>query len=288
MNMKAFNGSQRDTIGEINLCLQMGPTWFDVEFLLDISASYNLLLGRPWIHVTGAMASTLHEAMKFKWKHQEVIIHGDGSNPIYTSVIITFPDEPVTVTCNEAMQHEDSDSDEEDEIPEEVVSEVKNFENKPKSNLDKTEAVNLGDAETVKETRIRIHLSPTEKEEYIRFLKGYEDIFAWSYDDMTGYHQIWMDEEDAEKTAFITPWGAYCYKIMPFGLKNVRATYMRVMTTIFHDMIHKEIDVYVDDVIIKSKRVEDHIANLRKFFDRLRRYNLKLNPAKCAFRVPAT
>ncbi|XP_070029012.1 uncharacterized protein [Nicotiana sylvestris] len=102
------------------------------------------------------------------------------------SVIINFPDEPVIVTCNEATQHENTDSKEEDEIPEEIIREVENFENKPKSNLDETKAVNLGDAEPVKETRISIDLSPTEKEEYIRFLKEYEDIFAWSYDDMSG------------------------------------------------------------------------------------------------------
>ncbi|XP_070013267.1 uncharacterized protein [Nicotiana sylvestris] len=70
MNLKAFGGSQRATIGEINLCLQMGPTWFDVEVqVLDISATYNLLLGRPWIHATGAMASTLHQVVKFEWNH---------------------------------------------------------------------------------------------------------------------------------------------------------------------------------------------------------------------------
>ncbi|XP_070036813.1 uncharacterized protein [Nicotiana tomentosiformis] len=62
---------------------------------------------------------------------------------------------------------------------------MENFENKPKSNLDETETVNLGDSETIKETRVSIHLSPSEKEEYIRFLKEYEDIFAWSYDYMT-------------------------------------------------------------------------------------------------------
>ncbi|XP_010324801.2 uncharacterized protein [Solanum lycopersicum] len=66
-------------------------------------------------------------------------------------------------------------------------------------------------------------------------------------------HQILMDEEDAEKTAFTTPWGTYCYRVMPFGLKNAGATYMRAMNTMFHDMMHKEIKVYVDDVIIKSK-----------------------------------
>uniref|UniRef100_M1AP09 RNase H family protein n=1 Tax=Solanum tuberosum TaxID=4113 RepID=M1AP09_SOLTU len=73
---------------------------------------------------------------------------------------------------------------------------------------------------------------------------------------------------------------------MPFGFKNAGATYMRAMTTLFHDMIHKEIEVYVDDVVIKSKRSSDHIDDLRKFFERLRKYNLKLNPAKCAFGIP--
>ncbi|XP_070045611.1 uncharacterized protein [Nicotiana tomentosiformis] len=77
------------------------------------------------------------------------------------------------------------------------------------------------------------------------------------------------------------------YKMMPFGLKNAGETYMRAMTTISHDMIHKEIEVYMDGVIIKSKRSSYHRADLKKVFDRLRKYNLKLNPAKCAFGVPA-
>ena len=102
-----------------------------------------------------------------------------------------------------------------------------------------------------------------------------------------GYHQIIMDDEDAEKTSFITPWGTYCYRVMPFGLKNAGATYMRAMTTMFHDMMHREIEVYVDDVIIKSKKQSDHVKDLRRFFERLRRYNLKLNPAKCVFGVPS-
>ncbi|KAF3670081.1 putative 40S ribosomal protein S21-like [Capsicum annuum] len=72
---------------------------------------------------------------------------------------------------------------------------------------------------------------------------------------------------------------------MLFGLKNVGATYMRAMTTMFHDMMYKEIEVYVDDVIIKSKCQDDHVKDLRKFFERLRRYNLKLNLAKCIFGV---
>ena len=85
---------------------------------------------------------------------------------------------------------------------------------------------------------------------------------------------------------FITPWGVYHYMMMSFGLKNAGDTYMRGMPTIFHDIIHKEIEVYVDDVIIKSCKSSDHLTHLKKFFDRLRHYNLKLNPAKCAFGFP--
>nr|XP_027093622.1 uncharacterized protein LOC113714023 [Coffea arabica] len=110
-------------------------------------------------------------------------------------------------------------------------------------------------------------------------IESFCDCFA-------GYHQILMPEEDREKTAFITPWGTFCYRVMPFGLKNAGATYQRTMTTLFHDMIHKEMEVYVDDIIIKSKKAENHLIDLRKLFERLRKYNLKLNPAKCAFGAP--
>ncbi|GAU52002.1 hypothetical protein TSUD_418060, partial [Trifolium subterraneum] len=71
-------------------------------------------------------------------------------------------------------------------------------------------------------------------------------------DGFSGYNQIKMAVEDREKTAFITPWGTFCYKVMPFGLTNAGATYQRGMTTLFHDMMHKEIEVYVDDMIVKS------------------------------------
>ena len=88
-----------------------------------------------------------------------------------------------------------------------------------------------------------------------------------------------------EKTSFITPWGTYCYKVMPFGLKNAGATYQRVATNLLHDLIHKEVEVYVDDMIVKSKDREGHIPALRKFFERIWFYKLRLNPEKCTFEV---
>ena len=70
---------------------------------------------------------------------------------------------------------------------------------------------------------------------------------------------------------------------MPFGLKNVGAMYQRVMVTLFHDMMHKEIEVYMDDMITKSQGEEDHVVNLRKLFEELRKFQLKLNLVKCTF-----
>ena len=72
---------------------------------------------------------------------------------------------------------------------------------------------------------------------------------------------------------------------MSFGLKNAEATYQRAMLTLFHDMIHKEIEVYVDDMIAKSRSEEEHLINLKKLFERLRKFKLRLNPAKCTFGV---
>ncbi|XP_070013654.1 uncharacterized protein [Nicotiana sylvestris] len=84
VNIRAFDGAQMSAIGEIDLALQIGPVEFIIEFqVLDISATYNLLLGRSWIHMTGAVPSTLHQNVKFLWNHQEVMIHGEASNPIY-------------------------------------------------------------------------------------------------------------------------------------------------------------------------------------------------------------
>jgi len=104
-------------------------------------------------------------------------------------------------------------------------------------------------------------------------------------DEFLGYNQIKMAPEDMEKTMFVTLWGTLCYKVMSFGLKNTEATYQRAMVALFHDMMHKEIEVYVDDMIAKSRTKGEHLINLRKLFERLRKYQLKLNPAKCTFGV---
>ena len=100
-----------------------------------------------------------------------------------------------------------------------------------------------------------------------------------------GYNQIKMAPEDMEKTTFVTQWGTFRYKVMPFGLKNARVTYQRAMVALFHDMIHHEIEVYIDDMIARSQTEEEHLDHLQKLFDRLKTYKLRLNPKKCTLGV---
>ena len=84
---------------------------------------------------------------------------------------------------------------------------------------------------------------------------------------------------------FTTHWGTYAYDVMSSGLKNARATYQRAMVTLFHDMMHKEIEVYVDDMIAQSRTPKDHLIDLRKPFKRLVKYRMRLNHNKCIFGV---
>ncbi|KAL0295984.1 UNVERIFIED_CONTAM: Transposon Tf2-12 polyprotein [Sesamum radiatum] len=94
-----------------------------------------------------------------------------------------------------------------------------------------------------------------------------------------------MAPADEELIAFRTPKGIYCYKVMPFELKNADAIYQRAMQRIFDDMLHKNVECYVDDLVVKSNKRENHFHDLKKVFERLRRYQLKMNPSKCAFGV---
>jgi hypothetical protein len=106
-------------------------------------------------------------------------------------------------------------------------------------------------------------------------------------DAYSGYNQIKLIKEDKEKTAFITPYGVFCYQVMPFGLKNAGATYQRMMQTCHRSQIGRNIQVYIDDIVITTREEESLISELAKTFNNLSRYKLKLNPTKCSFGVSA-
>jgi hypothetical protein len=103
----------------------------------------------------------------------------------------------------------------------------------------------------------------------------------------SGYHQIAIKEEDQEKTVFITPFGAYCYMTMSFGLKNAGATYQRAIHACFKRQLNKNVEAYVDDVVVKTRNSSTLIDDLEETFASLCEYSWKLNPNKCVFSVPS-
>ena len=102
----------------------------------------------------------------------------------------------------------------------------------------------------------------------------------------SGYHQISLKEDDQIKISFITPFGAYCYTTMSFRLKNTGATYQRAIQMCLDQQIGRNVEAYIDDVVVKSKTANNLIADLKETFANLKRYRWKLNPSKCIFGVP--
>ncbi|KAL5739702.1 hypothetical protein ACOSP7_028596 [Xanthoceras sorbifolium] len=104
-------------------------------------------------------------------------------------------------------------------------------------------------------------------------------------DAYSGYNQVRMLEADEDKMAFVIDMGMYCYRMMPFGLKNAGATYQRLVNRMFALQLRRNMEVYVDDMLTKSLEADNHRADLEETFTTLKRYNMRLNPEKCVFGV---
>jgi hypothetical protein len=104
-------------------------------------------------------------------------------------------------------------------------------------------------------------------------------------DAYSGYNQIKLKKEDKEKIAFITPYDVFCYQVMPFGLKNAGLTYQRMMQNCLGSQIGRNIQVYIDDVVITMRKEDSLISDLKETFDNIDRYKLKLNSTKYSFGV---
>ena len=100
-----------------------------------------------------------------------------------------------------------------------------------------------------------------------------------------GYNQIRIHPPDKDKTEFITEDANFCYRVMPFGLKNASATYQQLMDRTFKQQIGRNIEVYVDDMVIKSQSIAHHVVDLEEIFGELHKYDMRLNPEICAFKV---
>ena len=104
-------------------------------------------------------------------------------------------------------------------------------------------------------------------------------------DAYNGYNQILMHKDVQEKTTFITSKGIYCYKVMPHGLKNAGATYQRLVNKMFEKHIGSTMEVYIDDMVVNSKKAKNHVKDLKEAFSILKQYGMKLNSTRCTFGV---
>lgn len=105
-------------------------------------------------------------------------------------------------------------------------------------------------------------------------------------DTFSGYNQIKLGESNQEKTLFVTGHGLFCYKVMPFRLKNAGATYQRLVNKMSPPpQIKWNVEVYVDNMLVKGKKENHHLDDLQETFETLRLYNMKLNPSKYVFEV---
>ena len=108
-------------------------------------------------------------------------------------------------------------------------------------------------------------------------------------DGFSRYNQILITVDDISKTAFrcFGSLGTFEWLVMPFGFKNAGATYQRAMNVIFHDILGHLMEIYIDNIMVKSKKVVEHVNHLRKSLEKMRLHQLKLNPLKCDFGAQA-
>ncbi|GJU12156.1 reverse transcriptase domain-containing protein [Tanacetum coccineum] len=259
-----------------------------MEFEIVRAASpYNVLLGRPGISILKVVPLTVHAMFKFPTPggvvtiitRPSMIIECQRTKKMCALDATSKTNEGVLIRCN--------------------TTELENGEvsaaQKPEQT---TEEVKVNDKYLEQLVTINARLSPECKYELRKLLRENLDVLAWKPSDMTGIPRhiaehslndnpskepVQMSREDEEKTAFYTDQGTYCYTKMPFGLKNVGATYQRLVDKVFKDQIRRNLEAYVDDMVIKSRDEKGLLTDIEETFKTLRKINMKLNPKKCSF-----
>ncbi|XP_072062158.1 uncharacterized protein [Arachis hypogaea] len=294
----------------------------DIQYLVvDYFSPYNLILGRPFLNKFGAIVSTVHLCVKFPLQDDHVVtIHGDHKEARHCyNVSMKFQNHSKQQVNNVDLTNGKSISNDElqaittflqeqpdlfawkpSEMPgidPQIISHKLAInpsarpvqqkkrqlgEEKRRASLEETQK--LISAEFIKEIRFTTWLANV-----VMVRKQNDNASGYAIlsfmDAYSGYNQILMHPFDQSKTAFITDFGNYCYKVMPFGLKNAGANYQHLMDKVFTKQIDRNIEDYVDDMVTKTKVSGNHIADLTEIFGQIRHYNMRLNPEKCAFGV---
>ncbi|XP_050248532.1 uncharacterized protein LOC126695755 [Quercus robur] len=328
--------------GMIRLPIQTGPEIMEVNFILvNTYSPYTAIVGRPWLHTLGAVASSLYQKVKFPSGDQDtateeakcedlekVVIGGDPKRFFQVGAqlplqekeeLIEFPKRNIDVFAWDACDAPGIDPafiyhhlnvnpsitpkkqaprrpsrEHVDAIRDEVVKfkragaikkvfypewqantvVVKKKSGKWRVCVDFTDLNKACPKDPFPMPQIDQMVDATAGHPQMSFLDAFQ-----------GYHQIPLALEDQEKTAFVTPTRNYHYKVMPFSLKNAGSTYQRMVTRMFEPQLGKSIEIYIDDMVVKSKVVSEHLGDLGSTFDVLRKHKLHLNASKCSFGV---
>ncbi|XP_068487084.1 uncharacterized protein [Phaseolus vulgaris] len=274
--------------------------------VVNASSTYNILLGRPMLNRTGVVPSTRH--MKVKLPSMESLIiticsdqkeakkcyENSLKNKRFVCHVTTTPP-PGTEPARETLRVLDTAL----ELAAEGDVPMEDIETRSESAARVEGERNC--SETAREAGIARALLASEKkpqpvEEWLeKKINGKTFKLGKALDSETQnqianvirYNQIKMHPMDEENTAFMTERSCYCYKVMPFGLKNARATYQRLIDKVLVPMLGRNVQAYVDDMVVTSLEKTKHVADLEELFVTIVRYKLKLNPEKCVFGVEA-
>ncbi|XP_022883683.1 uncharacterized protein LOC111400502 [Olea europaea var. sylvestris] len=297
-----------------------------MKFLIvDSRSAYHRVLDRPALKELGTVTSIHHLCIKLPTENGVITVKGNqrGSRECYLSSIRNGDPRDVHAILTDADMA-DIPSEEELSMIDEIDPRVIGHE--PQATpIEELENFPVNPRDPAKVLKVGIGLSNDMKERLKDFLCKNLDIFAWRHEDMvgidpkacpkdsfplpridqlvdstaghellsfmdaySGYNQIPMYPTNEENISFITDRGLYCYKMMLFGLKNAGATYQRLVNRMFVDLIGKTMEVYVDDMLVKSLKADYHVMHLDDTFRILMRYKIKLNPLKYAFGVASS
>nr|GEV17661.1 reverse transcriptase domain-containing protein [Tanacetum cinerariifolium] len=257
-SLTSFSGETIWPLGQLRLLVTIGDAdhstraWMNFMIVRSLS-SYNGIIGRPEIKEIQAVPSTAHGMLKFPAGGRIVTIRSTIFIPIECATMITLSKE----------------------IPKEAGVRHENFKVALHPNFPDQEPSDMtGVLRSVAEHRLNIRVGYS----LVRQKKGQDPERTEAIQ-----AEIQLEESDEEKTAFYTGQGVYCYTKMPFGLKNAGATYQRLVDKAFDNQIGRNIEVYVDDLVIKSHTEAEMLRDIDETFRTLRKINMKLNPKKCTF-----
>nr|ABA98732.1 retrotransposon protein, putative, unclassified [Oryza sativa Japonica Group] len=285
MVLKDFGGNPSETKGVLNVELTVDsktiPTTF---FVIDGKGSYSLLLGRDWIHANCCIPSTMHQCL-IQWQGDNIeIVPADSQlkmkNPSYYF-------EGVVEGSNVYTK--------------DTVDDLDDKQGQGFMSADDLEEIDIGPGDRPRPTFISKNLCAEFRTKLIELLKEFRDCFAWEYYEMPGLSQsivqhrlpikpgVRLNQQPPRrcKADMLEPVKAEIQRLYDAGF--IRPCRYAEWISSIVPIIKKngKVRVYIDDVVVKSKEIEDHIADLRKVFERTRKYGLKMNPTKCAFGVPA-